>query len=602
MIINPNNIEKWCFDYFEGNLTSLERIEFERFILEHPEHHAEFEAWKDAADSDDDRVPAYLGAEALLVGIPFYATFAFKLSVGLIATLALGILGYLQWNGQVEKEYVANTNNVEMIWSPEEHQLAMVKYTDYAYGDYDVKTVTTTNQITNYVYESQTEDQNEGNNNNEVTFTDPTLFEYAVNANTYSNTELDVNNATNVYSDELAIHSGTPIDEELIMAQGTEAKDSYEEDDKSLYEHLGIDHSKYQFLNFNNAKVKGLGSKYASSGKNKHGKNKNDNQANITQNVIKNGKGGGGYKKKSHFFQNFKQLKLGLSNINDPIAVAPNTNIVWNNPALAGQLGVTRLKMNFRNQWWNTDQSFYRGVAYLDTYIEKIQAGVAYGTEYNMTADGNQSISKHTFTYAQKISLSRDANLSVGLTYEMAKGASKSTLGGMSEFYANSPISSNSLENKWKSNLGVSSWYSGKYFFGGINVTNLLGNTFIATHEGNSSYINKINLSVQVGTDYKQSMFAKTVVSPFIQYNKVGDYNDLWLGSVFRIRGFVLGGSVATSKSAKALIGVQGNKIRFTISSDYSKSLLLGNYSFSHELSMRILLGNKNNNWSRYDY
>lgn len=597
MIINPNNIEKWCFDYFEGNLTSLERIEFERFILEHPEYHAEFEAWKDAADSDDDRIPAYYGAEGLLIGAPFYATFAFKVAAGLVISLALGTFGYIQWN-QIEKEYVPKTSSVEMTWSPEEHQLAVVKFTDYAYGDYEVNTITSTNHTTNYIYESSVADQ-ENNQVNEE-FVNPELFDFAINA---SSENLDVlSENANAFTNEIAYFEAKLINEEKLLEQGTESKQTYEEDDKSLYEHLGIDHSRYQFLNFNNAKVKGLGSNYSSSANKKHGKSKNDNQAIISQNLKKGGKNGGGHKNKPNFFQNLKHLELGLTNINDPISVAPNSNVVWNNPALAGQLGVTRLKLNFRNQWWNTSESFYRTTAYLDTYIEKIQAGVAVGTEYDITADGNQTVNKLSYTYAQKISLSREANFSVGLTYEMAKGNNKSSVASLNEFYSNSPINSNSLKTNWKSNLGISTWYSGKYFFGGFNVTNLLGNTFTATHEGNSSYINKVNLSVQLGTDYKQSMFAKTVVSPFVQYNKVGDHSDLWLGGIFRIKGFVLGGSVATSRSARALIGLQGNKIRFTISSDYSKSLLLGDYSLSHELSLRILIGNKNNNWSRYDY
>lgn len=591
MIINPNNIEKWCFDYFEGNLTSLERWEFERFILEHPEYQAEFEAWKSASDSDDDAVPAYMGAEALLVGATFYGSLAFRLSVGLVLTLAIGVLGYFQW-GSVEKEYVSQSGLLEMKWSPDDHKLAMITFNDYAYGDYEVKTNTSTSYVTNYVYET---DNHYGDDPNSIEWSESNidLGDYTLSINQNNESE------ENAYN-ELAYQELKNVSEDVLFSQGSKLKDNYEEDDKTLFEHLGIDHSRYSFLNFNNSKVKGIGGNYNSSkNKNKHGKN--DNHATIAQNSPKKGKNGG-HNKKSNFFQNLKHLELGLTNINDPIAIAPNANVIAVNPALAGQLGVTRLKLNVRNQWWNTSESFYRGSAYFDTYFEKIQAGVSLGSEYNVTDDGKQTINKYMFTYAQKFSLSRNTNISVGLSYEMNKGVNNGALNDKNEFYANSPITSNSLENQWKSDLGVSTWYSGKYFFGGFNVTNLLGNTFIATHEGNSTYFNNINFSVQMGTDYKKSMFANTVISPFVQYNKLGDHQDLWLGSVFRIKGLVLGGSVATSKSARAILGLQGNKFRITLSSDYGKSLLLNEYAFSHELSMRILLGNKNNNWSRYDY
>lgn len=596
MIINPNNIEKWCFDYFEGNLTAHEQIEFERFILEHPEYHAEFEAWKNANESDDEKIPAYFGVEALIVGIPFYATWTFRVAVGTIIILSLGTLGYYKMNSlDGEREYLSHTNSVEMNWSPEDYKLAVVKFQDFAYGDYEVKTTITTKTSEVISYDYSNSNDNAGtlsNSNQNETDGSNELGDFNLEGSNLLSTEDGGNQSDKL----LAFYEMKEIDQEDLYSEDYFWSESYRVDDKTLYDHLGINSSKYQFLNFNNSKVKGLGNnKYSYKNKN----DKGDNHATITQSHQK-GKSGS-HKKKSHFFTNLKHLELGLTNINDPISLAPNYNTIGFNPALAGQLGVTRAKLSFRNQWWNTSASLYRGSFYLDTYIEKIQAGIAYGTEYDLTQDGKQSISKHSLSYVQKFSIAKGSNVSVGLTYELAKGENESVLPEMKEFYLHSPISSENIPSNWKSNLGISSWYSGKYFFGGINVTNLLGNTFIATHEENTSYINNLNLSVQLGTDYKRSIFAKTVLSPFVQYNKVGNYKDLWLGSVVRIKGLVLGGSVATSKSAKAMLGLQGNKLRFTLSSDYSKSMLLDKYAFSHEVSLRILLGNKNNNWSRYD-
>ncbi len=594
MIINPGNIEKWCFDYFEGNLTSLEKLEFERFILEHPEYHSEFEAWKEASESDEDQTPAFIGMEGLLVGIPFYATFAFKVSVGALFTLALGVLGYYQMqNLSVERQYYTEVSSLDMNWSPEKHKLALVKYEDYSYGDYEIDTVTSTTYTTHYVYESNNGSTSVGNGdlNNLVSSVTPSFF---ANPQELADESL-VDNSTS--GDFITYLGGNEVREEDLFTADYCLTENLQEDDKNLYEHLGINSSKFQFLNFNNSKVRGLGSGHAKKNKKR---NKTDNQAIIAQ----NNKGGkpGSHKKKSHFFENLKHIELGLSNINDPIATAPNSNIIGVNPALAGQLGVTRVKLNVRNQWWNTEESTFKGSMYLDTYFEKIQAGVAYGMEYDMTQSGEQMISKYAVTYAQKFSVGKGDNISVGLTYEMSKGLNTGSSTNMIEFYKDAPIASNSIDNQWKSNLGIATWYSGKYFFGGFNVTNLLGTTFIATHEENTSYINDLNYSVQLGTDYKRSMFSKTVVSPYVQYNKLGDHSDLWLGSVVRIKGLVLGGSVATSKSARATLGLQGNKFRFTVNSDYAKSQLLDQYAFSHEVSLRILIGNKNNNWSRYDY
>lgn len=593
MIINPNNIEKWCFDYFEGNLTDHEKLAFEDFILEHPEFHPEFEAWKNASDSEDEKVPVYLGMDSLIVAAPFYATLAFRLSIGLILSLAFGSYLYLQIDQPV-REYELHNRNLSLNWNPAEHKLAVVKFIDFAYGDYEVKSNTSTTYVTHYIY----------NNSSDESVENESFTHFTALGNDGMDNDLSLSNQleSKISSEDdcLAYLHNENLSDEFLMFNTSVTNENYHEDDKTLYEHLGINAGKYQFLNFNNGRVKGIGSNNSSVSKIKN--TKSDNHATIAQNKMKSGKASSGHKKKKNFLEGLKYLELGLTNINDPIAIVPNSNTIGVNPALAGQLGVTRLKLNLRNQWWATDASLYRGVLNFDTYIEKIQAGVAYGTQYDLSVDGKQQVSKHSFTYAQKFSLSKNSNLSVGLTYEMSRGRNASNQIHMNEFYLNSPVSSLSFDNTWKSDLGISTWYSGKYIFGGFNVTNLLGNTFIASHEENTSYFNQLNYSVQIGTDYKRSIFSKTVLSPYIQYNKMGEYSDLWLGGVVRIKGIVMGASVATSKSAKVLLGLQGNKMRFTISSDYSKSMLIDQYAFSHELSLRILLGNKNNNWSRYDY
>lgn len=589
MIINPNNIDKWCFDYFEGNLSYHEKLTFERFILEHPEYHAEFDAWKNASDSDDDNVPAYYGVEGLIVSAPFYTTMAFRVTVGLVLSLALGAVGYYQL-GNLSSQYISQNNSLEMSWSPEDHLLALVKFEDYAYGDYEVKTITNTTHTTNYMYENSDIELENGGNTSVQSGND---IEDSISVYSTYNNDNDIDVVDETFEEDLLSYKKPEFasDEELF---NEEAKwsDSYQEDEKSLYQHLGINHGRYSFLNFNNGKVKGIGGKNKNSKKNNH--------ATISQSK-KSGKGGNVHKKKSHFLDNLKHSELGLTNINDPIALTPNNNTIGVNPALAGQLGVARVKLNVRNQWWNTDASLFRGSLYFDAYIDKLHAGVSYGTQYDMTEDGHQRVSMHSFTYAQKFSFSKNSTFSVGLTYELSKGSNMGNQSTMNEFYMSSPVSASSFDGQWKSNFGVSTWYSGKYFFGGFNVTNLSGNTFTATHEEITSYVKNLNYSVQLGTDYKRSMFASTVVSPYVQYNRMGDYQDIWLGSAFRIKGLVFGGSVATSRSAKAMLGLQGNKFRFTVSSDYSKSMLIDEYAFSHEVSLRILLGNKNNNWSLYD-
>src|SRR5690606_14114897 len=50
-------------------------------------------------------------------------------------------------------------------------------------------------------------------------------------------------------------------------------------------------------------------------------------------------------------------------------------NPFYLNPALAGSTGVTRIGVNFRNQWPALDQSFIAYTAYADHFSEKFNSG-----------------------------------------------------------------------------------------------------------------------------------------------------------------------------------------------------------------------------------
>ncbi|MCB9197404.1 MAG: type IX secretion system membrane protein PorP/SprF [Flavobacteriales bacterium] len=594
MIISPKNIEKWCFDYFEGNLTAAEKITFEKFILEHPEFHEEFQAWKDASAEadDDDKLPLYGAASGLLVNIPFYTTLTFRIAVASITVLSLITLGTYLSRQEVPNYRMAKFTGIDVL-NGDKLGMDVVRYVDFAYGSHHI----TNSNTPNYNYLSSSDNssnQSELISNNANTVAQITFTDYA-----FGNYQLGENSDELDNGDELAMVSLQ--DEITYLNSVSEFQDSVHHDDKSVLDHMGIKTNKYQFLNFNNSKVHGIGYDQNKKGVKKNG---NDNHANIVQNSDKNGGSNGG-NKKAKLMNGWKNIQLGLSNINDPIIVMPNNNIVGVNPALAGQLGVTRLKSNIRAQWWGSDRVVFMGSSILDTYIDKIQAGVALSTNYFYGENGALSASSYGFTYSQKVNLSKAANLSIGLTYDIAKSLNNTSISQQVELFHNNSVllsSVNANSNKWKSNLGISSWYSGKYFYGGLTVTNLLGNSFTASHEGSSTYVNNVDYSVQLGTDYKRSFLSKTVVSPFISYQKLGELKELWMGATLRYRSLVLGSGIASNKSIKALIGIQGNKIRLTLGSDYMKSEVLGQYALSHEVSFRLLFGTKQNNWSRYEH
>ena len=66
MIVNHSNIQRWMFDYFEGNLSLHEQIELREFVKQNPEYGDDFEEWGKAR-LEQVSAPLFPHASTLLV-------------------------------------------------------------------------------------------------------------------------------------------------------------------------------------------------------------------------------------------------------------------------------------------------------------------------------------------------------------------------------------------------------------------------------------------------------------------------------------------------------------------------------------------------------
>jgi type IX secretion system PorP/SprF family membrane protein len=376
-----------------------------------------------------------------------------------------------------------------------------------------------------------------------------------------------------------------------------------DDNSSTLNDILGDNSSKYAFLDFKNREGFGW-----TKSKDKAEKLKSDNDILENLAAISEATEGGekNTKNRKKLFENFKYIELGLGNINDPIFNVPNNNTLIVNPSLSGELGITRLKTSYRNQWTASNVNSNVATLFADTYFSKIKAGMSLGVNYLNAADGRLENVEYSFSYIQKLKLSKSSNLSVGLTYSLNSiNANNISTGEKFEIAPSNYLQLNNFVSRSGdniSNLGVSSWFSGKYFFGGFNVTNLLNNSLTPNQETtNGNYFNELSYNMQIGTDYRKSKFSNTVLSPYLLLSKMAERESLWGGITLRHKAFVLGVSASDDLSAKGLVGVQGNSVRILYGYDISKSEFNQQYIGSHEVSLRILFGNKSNsNWSRY--
>jgi len=84
------------------------------------------------------------------------------------------------------------------------------------------------------------------------------------------------------------------------------------------------------------------------------------------------------------------------------------------NPAMTGSSEMTRIGVNFRNQWPGLDQSFTSYSAYIDHYIFSANSGIGLIVNKSQQSMANLSVSEIGATYAYRLRLGLSSFLRVG--------------------------------------------------------------------------------------------------------------------------------------------------------------------------------------------
>lgn len=577
MILNSNNIEKWFFDYFEGELTVLERKEVEQFVLTNPEYQTDFKAWKDAYNSSNETViPAYVAPASLFVKVAFYETAAFRIAASLILLLSFGTI--TSWF-LLSNTTATNTVSSYQITNYNPTLFSRFTYSYLSEGDQSMAIQGIQNNGTSTKFTvsvPQTE------------FPISTVHQHNLNEIATATPVLNlITNQTNQTNNQLVKYSVRK--ETQLISKRLLANTVIKSADNSVN---SIPNTKnYKFLDFRNNSVKGVENTI------KDNRTKSTNVAEISDGYT----GKSNNNRKKTILEKLKTIDLGLMNINDPIFEITNYQPLVLNPSLIGQLGFTRLKSYYRNQSSQMSNPIQQMGVSFDSYINRLKAGVLFNAQ-TLVFNTASKASTFSIAYSQKFELSKEQSVAATLEYSVFSLSTNQPFTQNFELNAGFMANANRLnelasKDLWH-NLGVSSFFNGKYFYGGLNVTNLLGNHYTSTEE--KSFLSDLNYSIQLGTDYKKSFYSNFVIAPYIVFNKFGDRKELWMGSSLRFKGFISGLTVSSQMAAKAFIGVQTSKYRIVYGYDINKKNIdFNNYIGNHELSFRILLGSKYNNWSR---
>jgi hypothetical protein len=162
----------------------------------------------------------------------------------------------------------------------------------------------------------------------------------------------------------------------------------------------------YKFLDYRNSSVKGVSTLI---------KDEREKSSNVAEISESEGSKNNVYSKKS-LAEKIRKLDLGLTNINDPIFEIANYQPLTLNPSLAGQLGFTRLKSFYRNQWLGTQHNTQIGGISIDSYVNRLRAGVALNAQTNIF-NSTTKVSTASFVYSQKFELKKEQSISATIEY-----------------------------------------------------------------------------------------------------------------------------------------------------------------------------------------
>ncbi len=295
-------------------------------------------------------------------------------------------------------------------------------------------------------------------------------------------------------------------------------------------------------------------------------------------------------------------------------------NPLYLNPALTGSTGLTRLGVNFRNQWPALDESFIAYSAYADHFIDKYQSGIGIsitGAKESYTQSQTHEIGllysyrlrlgENRFIHAgfQGSFVSRDAlfdEVILGTQLDIDRGTIIGPPGG--GFVGNSSSQDVDLHT------GLL-YYDSKFWFG-ASLFHLLGPE-ISYLEINGNEL-PIKYSFQGGVkfdmapgdinDYFNNTNQERSLSFAFNYKSQGQFSQLDIGTEFYFEPLVLGiwyrglptkYSLPNNESIISLLGVRLNSgVEFGYSFDFSISKLGQKYSGgAHEVSIRYVFSSK---------
>ena len=531
---NFDNIDRWLFDYVEGNLNSDQESTLENYILNHPELEVDLDMWRMSNIKMSDTF-----VNDLNIPKKTEKSHAYRLMN------VFGILVILLIGRQIHfSETIApsNKDEIQVSQNPQNKNNELVKE----------NTILSSNLMVN------------SENRSTYASINPSLNSTS-NISDLNNYNLPLSSTGKFLSN--AGNIGDPFDLKKLMIE-------------KLNFNLDLKLSSKNTNEYSADNLELIGEEIES-------------KSNISQFLGVKAK----TKRIINKIDRLLSQNVALSNYRDHQYLIPQISSIDANLSSIGSVSQSRFQSTTRIRWMNSNQRKLSQQITFDTYARPIRSGVGAQVNYDYYADGSIKDWNGALIVSPKIALSRNiflepvAKLKIG---NKLLDRDKTDNNSLAIFNTDSP---QAFSYDTTQNIGRKLWYrdldlgltiNTNIFYIGIQASNLLNHSEnIYQNTQNTNYRTPTVYSLFAGTQYV-SRNEKLSFHPYFYMRSVNKNKQYFAGFSLDLDKFYLGAAADFNDQYSASIGLSFDRFALILQSTNSYIPELNQHLYTHQLTIRI--------------
>ena len=558
------NIDRWLFEYVEGNLSSEQEKQLEAFLLDHPEFEMDLDSWQMAKVEPltyefPNQETLYREEKKRRRILPYVFGFS---AMSLLVTFSIFFL----MNSEEQKPSQNIASSFKLVNQQNKNIIKKEISVSNSNNQSKSSAQTILNQSTLGIKQPINKSQ---------------ILEAKINSSQKNNFEnvSTLNNARN--QDQKIVRS------ELSKDTISTTQNENLEFDSTVLISTNTNSQKIDTVLASNVENENSIQQTSTDNSKKVDQKKTTNSFNLNPQLS--------FKKIIKNLSDFMGDEIGLKNTRDHQVHVPGVSQLDANFSRAGDISSTRFRTLSRAQWFGKEnQSFTNQIA-LDWFSKSLKSGFGVQGNYQLYGNGVIQNWNAALIYSPKILLSKSLLIEPGIRYKMGSKILTSNLvnsinkveverENTLDFYADgsTPIGT----NQWFRDLGTSLLIHSKWFYIGAQADNLL------RHQDNI-YSNSISTPRRIGMHYSVTLGTEfvskkgeTSFSPYGYYEKFENREEAWGGFNFQYKAWSLGGALSNMSNFAVSTGLRFSTFAVTYQFDQTHSSLLGNTASSHQLSI----------------